>query len=58
MDINLDAGWSLPIAIVDALLPAQLAATQWENFSTPPPWPNVGMNPGRALCYLYSTLLC
>jgi hypothetical protein len=57
-DVSLDTSWSLPVAIADAALPAQVAAAHWDNFSTPPPWAAGGMNPGRALCYLYSTILC
>jgi hypothetical protein len=57
-DVSPDAGWSMPVDIVEALVSAQVAAANWDNFSTPPPGASAGMNPGRALCYFYSTILC
>ncbi len=56
-DVALDATWSLPV--VD-LVPAVLSDLQEVRFSQflTTPWPDDGVNRGRAVCCLFSTLLC
>jgi hypothetical protein len=57
-DVNPDLAWSFPVVIADAQLSVQVAAAPWNNSSTPPPGADTGMNPGRAMCYFYGTILC
>jgi hypothetical protein len=55
-DIGFDA--SLPMPVVNlAVSSAQGHDNYFLRFRTTP-WPDDGMNIGRALCCLYSTLLC
>ncbi|HJQ78856.1 MAG TPA: hypothetical protein VJ828_02820 [Lacipirellulaceae bacterium] len=53
---QLDTSWWSPVAII---LPHSIDADsiEFDGFCAAP-WPDIGMNPGRALCCLYSTLLC
>jgi hypothetical protein len=52
----LDTSWWVPVAIE---APQLVDSHQAEfNRSCAAPWPDDGMNAGRALCCLYSTLLC
>jgi hypothetical protein len=53
---ELDASCWLPVAII---LPSVIDSNQspFDRFSAAP-WPDDGVNVGRSLCCLYSTLLC
>ena len=54
--VAFDWGWSVPIVPV-AIAAAQVHAAEYHQLSVAP-WPDVGMNHGRALCCLYNTYLC
>jgi len=55
-DVQLDVRWELPVAVT---LPAIVGSqtTQLARNSEAR-LPDLGMNPGRALCCLYGTFLC
>jgi hypothetical protein len=52
----LDTSWWSPVAIILPQI-ADSQQGQLDRFSGSP-WPDDGMNAGRVLCCLYSTLLC
>ena len=54
--VDFDWAWSVPLAPV-ALVASQIVDIEPQPFSLAP-WPDVGMNHGRALCCLYNTYLC
>lgn len=56
VQVDFDWHWSVPLAPV-ALEAAQIFDVAPQTFSMTP-WPDVGMNHGRALCCLYNTFLC
>jgi len=56
-NLTLDTTWSLPVAVIAPLLLARLEETRFNRFCATP-WPDDGMNRGRALCCLYCTFLC
>jgi hypothetical protein len=55
-DVGVDTTWSLP-APVEHAIGLQAVAGRFSPFAAAA-WPDIGMNPGRALCCLYNTLLC
>jgi hypothetical protein len=54
--VEFDWGWSVPIVPV-AVVAGQFHQFEFQQLSFAP-WPDVGMNHGRALCCLYNTYLC
>ena len=55
--LTLDASRSLPVAVVERPLLQHVQVAGFHPLDAAP-WPGHGMNPGRALCHLYSVLLC
>ena len=55
-DVSLDTGWSLPVAVAIPLV-THIQEAELRPFCSAP-WPDVGMNPGRALRCLLCTYLC
>ena len=55
--VIIDTSWSQPCIVVAPLLLAHTHETSFRQFSAVP-WPDIGMNPGRALRCLFSTFLC
>jgi len=55
--VTLDPASSLPVAVIEPALSTAPSASGFAQFAVAP-WPDDGKNPGRALCCLYSTLLC
>jgi hypothetical protein len=53
---ELDTSWWSPVAII-RLHSLSSVSIELDRFGAAP-WPDIGMNPGRALCCLYSMLLC
>jgi hypothetical protein len=51
-----DWSWSLPVAVIEPAVAQLLEESQLRL--TTAPWPDVGLNHGRALCYLFSTMQC
>jgi hypothetical protein len=56
LDIGFDASLSLPV--VDLAVTSVLSQVSNLPRIRTTPWPDDGVNVGRALCCLYSTLLC
>jgi hypothetical protein len=56
-DFGLDTSWSLPVADLYLSTHSHLQPSQFDRYA-PAPWPDDGTNRGRALCCLFSTLLC
>ena len=54
--VEFDWSWSVPVTIADrsSCAKSTIALRQCSHA----PWPDVGMNHGRALCCLYNTFLC
>jgi hypothetical protein len=55
-ELKIETNWSLLAAVVEPVL-VQADVLRVLRLATPP-WPDDGVNVGRALCCLYSTLLC
>ena len=55
--VALDNVWSLPVAVIEPTLTTVLQACRFARLAAAP-CPDDGLNRGRALCCLYSTLLC
>jgi hypothetical protein len=53
---DLDTSWWSPVAIISPRV-ARSNEMPFDLFYAAP-WPDDGMNTGRSLCCLYSTLLC
>jgi hypothetical protein len=53
---DIDTSWWLPVAIISPRV-AHTNEMPFDCFCRAP-WPDDGMNVGRSLCCLYSTLLC
>ncbi|MGD9632001.1 MAG: hypothetical protein AB7G28_10875 [Pirellulales bacterium] len=54
--VALDWSWSLPVAVIELPMAQLLEESQLSSATAP--WPDVGPNHGRALCYLFSTMQC
>lgn len=53
---GIDMSWSLPMAVVAPQLGYVAAIPGCQVVAAP--WPDVGMNRGRAICCLFNTYLC
>jgi hypothetical protein len=55
-DLSFDWSWSLPLTMIEPVASQLLEESPPSSVASP--WPDVGMNYGRALCYLFSTMQC